>query len=219
MTSLNGKGGAEEIWIFDSSDKSFRKINEVSAVTPEFVVDLPYLMALSWSPDGTRLAVNAGREKLEVWSLENGDHKLVANNIAQDTIPSWSPDGARIAYESVTATGDNRTFHVNVLNLQSEQVKTIADGRFPSWSREANQIAFLDIHQEVYFAVADDGSSRKRLVKAGGQAGPFIWSPDSKAALFDDYYDGGVAVMLVDIGRGKKKALTSGELLAVIDWR
>jgi len=226
LTKLTGQGEAEEVWLFDSVTQTLNKIRERPPITPAFPVDLPFIMALSWSPDGKRLAVNAGREKLEVWSLDDHSTKILATDISQDTIASWSPDGTRIVYESQTRTGDTGVFHVNVIDLATGKVETIAEGRHPSWSIRGDQIAFLDVRKQWYFSVTPDGHSKKLMVKGPGWSsggplvnGPLVWSPDSRYALYNGYYDGGIEATLVDLEHGKKTVLTTGQPLAVVGWR
>ncbi len=57
-----------------------------------------------WSPDGNKIAFQAGEKgNLDIWVM-NADGSnyinLTPNSDAKDQFPSWSPDGGRIAFES-----------------------------------------------------------------------------------------------------------------------
>lgn len=109
----------QEIWIFDLNSGVASK-----------VAQFPSVLSLTWSPVGDILAVNAGRGQLRTLVLGTKESKLIAKDISSD-IASWSPDGHKVTYESASGSGDNRDFHVNVVDVDTGRADSIADGRYP----------------------------------------------------------------------------------------
>lgn len=211
-----------------SQDKSHEEsavwIVDLNRGTLDKVAVLPWVNALSWSPAADKLAFIS--EGLKILTLADKRITLIAAENLSEAIPSWSPDECQLAFESVTGVDDRRVFHVNVANLQSGEIKTVAEGRFPSWSPSGDQIAYLDPKEQAYFSVSPAGTMKKLLVKAEYPAfkGPllgmwFVWSPDQRRAIYNAYYDGGVEAVGVDLVAGRKQVIKQVGYFAAVDWR
>jgi dipeptidyl aminopeptidase/acylaminoacyl peptidase len=63
----------------------------------------PVVKAMSWSPDGSRLAFTFGTE-LHVFDSRDGTQRAlpVGVDVASESPPAWSPDGSQIAFATVT---------------------------------------------------------------------------------------------------------------------
>ena len=90
--------------------------------------------SLSWAPDGTRIAFDAGRDpdlgsqdtqRIYVLNIADGHVRKLVDTAGPNTNPKWSPDGKQIAYQ--TANGDPFFFYAN------RYIATIpADGGSPA---------------------------------------------------------------------------------------
>jgi TolB protein len=124
----------------------------------------------AWSPDGRRIAVDAG-PRLAVMASDGSGFRLLPQQTGDDGAPAWSPDGRRIAFAGAAA-GSTAT-DVYVLNLRrgSSRRLTTTGGRSPAWSSR-NRIAFVTARGQLA-AVDPDGSHRRRLTRKGGLAPAF----------------------------------------------
>ena len=89
------------------------------------------ISGISWSPDGTRLAVGARQTgKNHIWLV--GVNNQAAQEImpdekdAKDDQPCWSPDGARLVF----VRNDNQLY---TMNVDGTDVNFITKGSSPSW--------------------------------------------------------------------------------------
>jgi Tol biopolymer transport system component len=107
---------------------------------------------VSWSPDGTQLAVwTEGRDprdpNVAVLNARSGAvHRLHMENAGP---PAWSPDSDRLVF-SIYRRG------VLIVSAQGKVIKTIKRARAssPVWSPDGTTIAFLDGRQVVTAPVA-----------------------------------------------------------------
>src|SRR5688572_1495298 len=62
----------------------------------------PIVRAMSWSPDGTRLAFTFGTQ-LHLFDSRDGSQRLLATgvDVNGDSRPAWSPDGRELAFSTV----------------------------------------------------------------------------------------------------------------------
>lgn len=223
-------------------------IYDLDSLQQKDVFSAQAIWGLSWSPDGSRLAVvadeeaGAGHDLLIVepasaamrplthgsFTLE--DAKYMVSDYAA---PSWSPDGAHLAVElRRTGPGANNSSAGAIVrwDLESGNPFKLADGVDPSWSPDGAKIAFFDPSRSSCFALQPDGSEKKLLftavrglLGAGGGAPlvfPVVWSPDGSSLVFHQWVDADLVVDIyrLDLSSPKARRLGRSEL-QVVNWR
>jgi TolB protein len=130
----------------------------------------------SWSPDGTRLAFDDGRNRVVVSNIDgSGTHQ-----VATGSRPAWSPDGSRIAYENGAAVFSTR--------LDGSDTIRVSEGMTaPAWSPNGTSIA--GAAQNGIRIVRADGSSAKVLAGSRRGDGDPTWSPDGTRIVFDSLWN------------------------------
>src|SRR5438552_9431891 len=115
----------------------------------------------TWSPDGTRLAYQAGEagydlvDNEDIWVSQLGSGEpvnLTKDSPANDRMPSWSPDGREIAFFSdrdgqwglytMAAIGG---IPQNILSLP-EIGNLVLNWSAPQWSEDGTKL-FVSVHQ------------------------------------------------------------------------
>jgi len=90
----------------------------------------------SWSPDGTRIAVQAYRNSTwQIWTVkaDGTDLQPVTSGPYDDREPAWSPDGRQIAFSS-DRSGSYDVWLLTLATGGVSQVTTGSSNEFqPSW--------------------------------------------------------------------------------------
>jgi hypothetical protein len=153
------------------------------------------ISSLSWSPDGTKVAVASPSSGAYVVDLSTGGSTEIGQVGAVEEV-SWSPDGTRIA---LVARSDGRD-RIIVVNADGSDQRVLVDHRAsilgaPAWSPDGTSIAYFqdpssggNSSPDVW-VVGSDGSDATQLLDSdcercgGGELGPF-WSPDGSRIAF-----------------------------------
>jgi Tol biopolymer transport system component len=125
----------------------------------------------AWSPDGSRIAFDAGGG-LYVWDLRTNARTVVAQH---GRAASWSPDGARLAFQDFSDHNGQECYESGCLTSpeiytarpdgsdRRRLTHTTAGERSPSWSPDGRWIAFersngtAPVRVPVAIVSADDG--------------------------------------------------------------
>jgi dipeptidyl aminopeptidase/acylaminoacyl peptidase len=154
--------------------------------------------ALSWSPDGRKIAFEEGGDIFTV-NLDGTMRRNLTEHPALDFEPSWSADGARILFVS------SRVYWLTLhgMNADGSDVRELPSGgefwdMSPDFARTGDKIAFV-VHSEmslpVIYSANIDGTER-RLFDGSGYGSSHRnkprWSPDGKKLVFHiwDYFGG-----------------------------
>jgi Tol biopolymer transport system component len=161
-----------------------------------------------WSPDGTRLLVeawddtDASRRGIYSLSLDGGDLVRLTNAGHRANIPAYtgaySPDGERVLFFSPVAeeegdAGSMNLFVVNAdgtglvqLNPSDTQAGLVGPSGASDWSPDSTQVAFVasdgdfwGANRRAVFVVNADGSDPVRITEWGDIL-TVQWSPDGQ---------------------------------------
>ena len=157
--------------------RSLRECVEVDGQPGGGDCSIEYLSP-AWSPDGRRLAFDAGA-RLAVMRSDGTGFRLLPQVTADDGEPAWSPGGRRLVLSGPPPSGGRSDLHV--LDLASgEAYRLTSDGgRTPAWSSR-NRIAFTSGGSAdrpgtgAVYTIGPGGGGLRRLAR---RASDPSWSP------------------------------------------
>lgn len=137
--------------------------------------------ALCWSHDATKLVVRSKTAdsrppeyRLFVLSLDSNSAKQFGEAESYATSQCWSPDDQQIVYSTKNK--------IRIFNLKVANSRNVAQGEFPTWSPDGQEIAFHS--SDGYYAISPTGGEPRRLFKTKQGRSELFWSPDSKIVAY-----------------------------------
>ncbi len=188
--------GRETLWMVNRDGSGRRQL------LPEY----PIARAPSWSPDGSRLAVEVAGEAEMVFR----QHDIVELELATGTVrpvvasdgweggPAWSPDGKRIVFNGRPKSEPCMSVYmVELPRGTATPLSKLADAGqctrgngdlWPAWSPDGRRIAFgRKIGESERIAVMDVATGTTEEWDTGAlPAGHPRWSPDGASLVFEE---------------------------------
>ncbi|MGH7693821.1 MAG: TolB family protein, partial [Gemmatimonadaceae bacterium] len=146
----------------------------------------------AWSPDGQRIAFNAGGEVVGGVFVINVDGSGITRLISSDFVnagdwiglPAWSPDGRSVAF---VRANYEEPWQVYIVSADGGAPRALFDGNFipsqsePSWSPDGTMLAI-----ESFSGIARVRAGVAELLVHGtaGRAFDPDWSPDGRSLVF-----------------------------------
>jgi Tol biopolymer transport system component len=145
-------------------------------------------MAVSWSPDSTRLAFASdrdGNEEVYILSIDGSDLTRLTDNPARDGAPAWSPDGARILFIS-NRDGNWEVYSVGAVGSDEARLTDDPGSDLnPAWSPDGREIAFTSGRSgntDIYRMDAD-GTGLINVTNSPERETWFAWAPNGQRLL------------------------------------
>ena len=166
-------GRDKTIHVWDvKTGKTLLRFDALAGLSPSFSV-----LALAWSPDGTRIASTCSDKNVHVWDAANGKH-LMTYSTPSDWVRdmAWSPDGKLLA----VANGDHT---VQVWDSETGKVILTYSGHTDSlraiaWSPDGICIASASNDNTVRLWDAVTGNHIFTYRGHTGWTTAVAWSPD-----------------------------------------
>ena len=159
--------------------------------------------AISWSPDGTKIAYTSEPNSLRVMNADGtGKIQLVTFGGGSEEAfifgygIDWSPDSKNIAYMDYIKHNNTTIWKMDVET--SHKMKLASNAAFPVWSPDGTKIAYAGYESDDPFDsdlwVMNTDGSEKRKLAAFGYIPIISWSPDGTKIA----YTGGYTARHVD---------------------
>ncbi|ADB53002.1 PD40 domain-containing protein [Conexibacter woesei] len=140
--------------------------------------EAPQFDTPAWSPDGTRIAFDAGTRIGLLDGDGGGTVRLLPARGLNSGRPVFSPSGTQLAFDAGPSAGGQQLWISDLFGGGARRL-TGRGGRSPAWSTRGT-IAFERDGQ--LYAIRPDGSGLRRLTGRGGRAP--AWSPHGTKLAF-----------------------------------
>ncbi|HUI43974.1 MAG TPA: LpqB family beta-propeller domain-containing protein [Terriglobia bacterium] len=173
---------AEELWLRRLDSTVARKLMFAS-ISRSFYS--------SWSPDGTRIAVDAllrGEQGIYLVPVEGGAPQKVAARDVGAHRPNWFPQGNALLYSADTPP-DKAKPHLRVLDLDTREDRAIPGSEgltHAALSPDGRQVAAL-LPDGTKLVLFDLKSRRRRTLASGAAFSDPYWSRDGAYVYFQDF--------------------------------
>ncbi len=169
----------------------------------------------SWSPDGTKVAAELGRDTVVVSRTDASVENTLGPEGAWSFSPDWAPDGSKITYCSYTYHGgkDLPNWGIHVSNPDGSDSQVLAEDAWePEFNPQGTKIAFHRIKRDNLIGVMNsDGSEQTHVSAKGVLQRDLSWDPKGQQVVYDSWGDGGPEIRVTDTTGTKDRAISNGE--------
>ncbi len=166
----------------------------------------------SWSPDGTRLAINFGDPEnggLYIIDAEGLHSEKLTDGSTVDCRPKWSPDGKSIAYVAYPKTeADAKDGGVFVIAADGTGKRRVDEEAvyYVRWSVDGSKLL---LQSTASVRLIDLNTKKQVLLSAGLQrAVNAIFTPDGKKVMFCSNDSGAWNIYSTDLEAQKRRTVT-----------
>ena len=158
------------------------------------------------SPDGTKVAFNAGEESNQltweicVLDLQTMEQTQLTANSVIDAHPDWSPDGTKIVFGSFRDAQDNPAGAADIFVMNAADGTGLTrltnspevEDNDPEWSPDGSKIVYKSTEhtrqsaREEIYVMGSDGSNTRRLTETSGWQSDHdpSWRPGGDRIVF-----------------------------------
>lgn len=161
--------------------------------------DASFTFNYDWAPDSRRVVVAHEGGAMSIVDVESGRIEQLPN--VRGDWPSWSPDGQLIAFGRLGNQIAGGRLHVMApdgTGVRQLSVQPVAEPA--AWAPDSRSLAFVGrrivtyarygpVFADELFSVSADGSSERKLTRAGSETMP-SWSNDGSRIAFTTSRDG-----------------------------
>jgi Tol biopolymer transport system component len=204
----NGKPGA--LYVADASGKHRKLLLEGKRVHGN-------LADVAWSPDGSKIAFDAGSPGHIYVIRPDGTGLRQITHGHEDGGPVWSPDGKSMAFDRL----DGNSLVIYMMRSSGGDQRAVTAGAEPVWSPDGRLLAFESVDDSPPRILTVRPTGRNRRVVAHG-LNP-AWTPDGRLSFIccvKGYNDGELTdAYALDVRGGSRVRLVSNlDGNATLDW-
>ncbi len=181
------------------------------------------LLSPDLSPDRSTIVLNTyvnNRPRLELFDIQSGTRKKLAQFKGLNSTPEFSPDGRLIA-ATLSYTG-NSEIHIYDLEKKTWKQFTFhqAIDTTPTWSPDGKWIAFTSNRHgspQIYRKSVDSGEVKRISLEAGYNTSP-VWAPIGDRIAFVTKKDWEYAIATVHVDGSGLRYLATGQRIESPTW-
>jgi len=164
---------------------------------------------IAWSPDGRRLAFDAG--EIQVVNTDGTGLLNLTTSLAFERKPDWSPHGDRIAYTRENEIWVMDASGTDQRSLTGWQSQPAFD---PAWSPDGSRIAFASVdasnHTTLWVMNAEGRDWRRLTDTTGGEDRLPEWSPNGAEIAFQRAFYDSTVIRIVSADGLRQRRLVGG---------